>query len=315
MKRMFMLLLSLGWGLEVREELLTRPVVGILALPNQGDYNITGSAFIDAGYVKWLEMAGARVVPLVITEPLSTLQYLVEHLDGVLFTGGDKNFFDANGTMTFYAETACTIFDWVKSLNDQGIYYPMWGTCLGFQLLHICVSPSLNTVQYMPDMPGHSALSMFTAAAPSSRVFHSPLSSLVMSLMTSENVTFVSHNSGVPVQEYETNTQLSEMYTKLSSMKTLQGVEYVGLIEGIHYPIYGSQFHPEKNMFEWWPEEAIPHTLSAVMVSTYFANFFVEETRKNSNQFPSEENLQNYLIYNWAPYYWNQDPVQVYLFN
>lgn len=308
------LLIALGWGLEAKEQLLTRPVVGILALPNQGDYNLTGSAFIDAGYVKWLEMAGARVVPLIITHPWSSLQYLVEHLDGVLFTGGDKDFFNANGTMTFYAETACAIFDLVKSLNDQGIYYPLWGTCLGFQLLHVCVSPSPETVQYMPDMPGHSALSVFTAAAPSSRLFHFPYSSVIQSLMTSDNVTFVSHNSGVPAQEYATNLQLREMYVSLSTMKTLHGVQYGGLIEGVKYPIYGSQFHPEKNMFEWWPGETIPHTLSAVAVSTYFANFFIEETRKNSNQFPSESDLQNYLIYNWAPYYWNQDPVQVYLF-
>ena len=58
-------LLTLGWGLE------TRPVVGILALLNEGDYNVTGSTFLNAAYVKWVEMAGARVVPLIITQPCS----------------------------------------------------------------------------------------------------------------------------------------------------------------------------------------------------------------------------------------------------
>ena len=302
-------LLTLGWGLE------TRPVVGILALLNEGDYNVTGSTFLNAAYVKWVEMAGARVVPLIITQPWEVLQYQVEHLNGVLFTGGAKNFFNADGTLSFYAQTTCAIFNLVKKLNDQGTYYPIWGTCLGFQVMHLCVSPVRKTLQYMPDTPGHSALSVFTASASSSRIFNFLSAPVIKFLMTSDNVTFVSHNSGVPAQAYETNTKLKEMYVSLSTMKTLHGVEYVGLIEGIKYPFYGSQFHPEVNAFEWWPEKEVPHSLGAIAVSTYFANFFIEETRKNSNKFDSEEELQKYLIYNWTPHYWNQLPVQVYLFN
>ena len=309
------LLLGVGMGLVTEQQLLSRPVVGILALPNQGDYNITGSAFIDAGYVKWVEMAGARVVPLIITQPWSELEYLVQRLDAVLFTGGDKAFFNANGTMTDYASTACAIFNLVKSLNDQGVYYPMWGTCLGFQLLHICVSPLPDTVQYLPDMPGHSALSVFTPAAGRSRMLSYPTSDFIMSLMASQNVTFVSPDSGIRPEEYTTNPALSGMYKMLSVMTTMYGEEYVGLIEAIRYPIYGSQFHPEKNIYEWWTGETIPHTFHSVAVATYFTNFFISESRKNSNQFSSEAELQPYLIYNWAPYYWNLDPVQVYLFD
>ena len=317
-------LVALSWGGLVTEDvelvgqaedMQNRPVIGILSLPNQGDYNLTGTSFIDAGYVKWIESGGARVVPIIITRPWSEIQYVVERLDGVLFTGGDKAFLDEEGKLTYYAQTACGIYSLVASLNSEGTYYPMWGTCLGFQLLHFCLSQNANTVQYMPDMPGHSALSVFTEDGLKSKIFNSDLGPHLIFLMSSTNVTFVSHNSGVPPSEYTTNTELSFAYRILTTMTTLSGQSYVGLIEGRKLPIYGSQFHPEKNQFEWWLGESIPHTLGAVITASYFADFFVEEARKNTNQFQSEAELEPYLIYNWAPYYWNLDPVQVYLFD
>ena len=45
----------------------------------------------------------------------------------------------------------------------------------------------------------------------------------------------------------------------------------------INYPIYGVQFHPEKNGFEWMVDEAIPHSQHAVIIMQNLANFFVQE--------------------------------------
>lgn len=46
--------------------------------------------------------------------------------------------------------------------------------------------------------------------------------------------------------------------------------EYIALIEAYDYPIYGSQFHPEKNIYEW-NATAINHDQDAVEVSTYLS--------------------------------------------
>lgn len=46
------------------------------------------------------------------------------------------------------------------------------------------------------------------------------------------------------------------------------------------YPIYGVQFHPEKNGFEWTPNDVIPHSEHAVMIMQNFANFFVQEGKQ-----------------------------------
>lgn len=43
------------------------------------------------------------------------------------------------------------------------------------------------------------------------------------------------------------------------------------------YPIYGVQFHPEKNGFEWVADEVIPHSQHAVRIMQNLADFFVQE--------------------------------------
>jgi len=55
------------------DSLISSPVIGILSHPGHGVSgrlgNATGASFIHASYVKFVEAAGARVVPLIYNEP------------------------------------------------------------------------------------------------------------------------------------------------------------------------------------------------------------------------------------------------------
>ena len=47
----------------------------------------------------------------------------------------------------------------------------------------------------------------------------------------------------------------------LSVNKDVNGLEFVSTMEAKNYPIFGTQFHPEKNAYEWAPKyPGIPHT-------------------------------------------------------
>ena len=85
------------------------------------DYEGYGS-YIAASYVHWLEGSGAKVVPLYESEGLEAMLKKVKKLNGVLFPGGGSN------CRVFAGQ----IYEAIKELNDQGQYYPIWGTCLGF---------------------------------------------------------------------------------------------------------------------------------------------------------------------------------------
>lgn len=50
---------------------------------------------------------------------------------------------------------------------------------------------------------------------------------------------------------------------------------------GLQYPIYATQFHPEKNAFEWASFLRIPHSEAAIEVGQETANFFVSQARRS----------------------------------
>lgn len=58
----------------------------------------------------------------------------------VLFPGGGASFTASDG----YAAAAQIIYDIAKQMNDEGDYFPIWGTCLGFQLLVTLASGTQN---------------------------------------------------------------------------------------------------------------------------------------------------------------------------
>ena len=93
----------------------------------------------------------------------------------------------------------------------------------------------------------------------------------------------------------------------LSTNKDRQGVEFVSMIEAYKYPIFGSQWHPEKNNFEWGetsegvPNEAINHSHDAILASQYMGNFFVDQARLSQHKFASEPEEDAAMIYNYKP--------------
>ncbi|KAH9779199.1 gamma-glutamyl hydrolase 2 [Citrus sinensis] len=69
-----------------------RPVIGIVTHPGDGASgrlnNATNASYIAASYVKFVESAGARVIPLIYNEPEDVLFEKLELVNGVLYTGG-----------------------------------------------------------------------------------------------------------------------------------------------------------------------------------------------------------------------------------
>lgn len=103
------------------------PVIGIYT-QDRPSQNYT---YIAASYVKYLEMSGAQVVPLFYTHTQTQLKEILEQINGVLFPGGAMDIDIAD----VWTKNAEFILEFAKSQNDQGKVFPVWGTCLGHQLL------------------------------------------------------------------------------------------------------------------------------------------------------------------------------------
>ncbi|XP_033211691.1 gamma-glutamyl hydrolase-like [Belonocnema kinseyi] len=97
----------------------------------------------------------------------------------------------------------------------------------------------------------------------------------------------------------------------------LNGLEFISSIEHTIYPFYGVQFHPEKNIYEWIKGIKIPHGKNCSKVSQFFADFFVDEARKNLHKYESENEELESLIYNYPATYTGLNKstfVQCYMF-
>ena len=304
----------------IPKQITDRPVIGILSLPLESDFPPTNAtSYIAGSYVDWVESAGARVVPLKVDRPFAELEELFWQLNGVLFTGGSASFYDFYGNdwpkLSNYTKVGCFLYSLIEQANDKGIYMPLWATCLGFELIHICAYPVYGVLPNFDGDPAYVRNNTFNEAGKESRVFNSKMGQFVVDLMETEGVCLLSHNHGVAPREYEEYKNLSDAFVPMSTMVDKRGDEFVSMIEGVNYPIYGTQFHPEKNLFEWDPDIPIPHTSESALMSTYLAQFFISEARRNLNSFPSEEALTPLLIYNYKTYFFDSHLYQLYFLN
>lgn len=69
------------------------------------------------------------------------------------------------------------------------------------------------------------------------------------------------------------------------------------------YPFYGTQFHPEKNIYEWAPNRNVSHSKSAILANRYFADFFIGQARQSHHIFNDSFEEKASLIYNFPTTY------------
>lgn len=142
----------------------------------------------------------------------------------------------------------------------------------------------------------------------------SPASKAIVDILRKESVTYNYHQFCITEAKFD-EFGLNKEWRILST--SVADIEFISSFESQKYPFYGLQFHPEKNVYEFKSSLNIPHGSSAIKVSQYFANLFVDESRKNNHKFPSWAVEQKALIYNYKPAYTGQKNAsyeQLYMF-
>jgi len=105
----------------VEKQLNNYPIIGIFTQPStSSDPNCEGNClYLAASYVKQMESAGARVVPINYYADKEELDHLFESLNGFLFPGGGASF----------PSSAQYIFDKTKEANDNDDFMPVSVFC------------------------------------------------------------------------------------------------------------------------------------------------------------------------------------------
>lgn len=279
-----------------QEPVNDRPVIGVLTqIVSDEVMKPFGRTYIPASYVKYLESGGSRVMPIRLTLTTSDYENIFKRINGLLLIGGavDLEYSD-------FARVAKVFYQLALTANDAGDFFPIWGTCMGLQLLTVLVAEEnllTNTLAENVALPLN-----LTTEAYSSRMFKGFPDKLMMAL-TQEPLTGNFHHYGVTVQNFQENKKLSNFFSLLSTNVAEDGAHFISTIEGKRYPFYGVQWHPEVNRFQWSRKENYPHSAHAVQLSSLLAEFFVDEGRTSLHQFDNPEEEASSLIYNYMPVY------------
>jgi len=272
-----------------------RPIIGIIAQPD-GDEN-ANRTYLAASYVKWMESAGARVVPIPFNVGKDRLKTLFQSVNGLLFPGGGTGL-DA----TPYMHTLEYLFELALEDNNKGIHFPIWATCLGFEAVNAIVARDINILTWGYDSHNISLPLELLPAASTSKMFSGAPNGILNSF-GSKPVTMNNHQGGVLPDKWKTNKYLTDFFDLLSVNKDKKGKPFVSTIEGKKYPIYATQWHPEKQAFEFKANEMMNHSFESVIANQWVANFFVNEARKNNHHFESAAEEAKALIYSYSPVY------------
>jgi len=265
------------------------PIIGILTQPSTGGHK----SYIAASYVKFIESAGARVVPIFHNAPVSELKALFSSINGILFPGGGADL----GPSTPIYKAAKFMYDLALQANDNGDYFPLQGHCMGFQILSLMTSQNASLLA-KTELENTSIPLNYYNGYKDSRLFkHCPQE--IIDILGKEKVTLNNHHFGVTPADFQANPSLPNFYKLLSWNDDIYSKTFISTMEGIKYPVYALQWHAEKPLFEWNTWEDINHSTNSVKSMQYMADFFVSEARKSKHQFPSRAAELAALIYNY----------------
>lgn len=305
-------LLAFSYVLELsRSNAKEVPVIGILSKPvyssitdvedemfldGNSTFDETGKRLIDGTYVNFLEAGGAKVVYIDYRASNKQLTELFQKLDGMLIPGGAASFWDGN-KLSKFALSAKHILELAIEENDKGGYFPIWGTCLGFELILQLVGVK-NVLSSKCDCKNYGTTLEFSDRAKSSRLFAHYTPEQMHSL-AAKPYTYNNHQLYISLKSFYSNTALSSFFNILATSKDKGGkMAYIAAVEAKKYPIYAVQFHPEKNAYRFSPITGVDHSKEGIEIMQKMSTFFVEECRKSKHKFKDIEEEAKHVVYN-----------------
>eukprot|EP00727_Mastigamoeba_balamuthi_P008063 m51a1_g3878 putative peptidase c26 family protein (434) ;mRNA; r:30437-32299 len=272
----------------------TRPIIAVLTQPTSPELIAYGPSFLAASYAKWLESAGARVSPLLHTMGAEEMRAFLSKVNGVLLPGGGI-LWDHHPE---YVAALRTVFAAAKQFNDAGDYFPLWGTCLGFEELIMLAAddPWGDALDCGMDSRNLALKVGFTNASSSSRLW-SGVPSFVVDDYATQPIAYHAHSCGVSVDRFRNHSRLSRFYKSLSEDQDRQGHRFVSSVEAYDYPFYAIMWHPEKTDFEWNSRDAVPRSKESSEAAYYVSRFLISEASKSNHKFASDDEEFEALVY------------------
>ena len=202
-------------------------MIAVLAQLDKTDEK--GRSYIAASYVKYLESSGARVVPVPVSATEQQVDEIFNGVNGVLFPGGGVKW---DAEKPDYYSHAIRFMGKAKTANDNGDFFPVWGTCLGFETLHVIQAgddPDILTRGFQAE---DVSLALDFQENPKDTKLFKDCPEEILTALGTEKITYNHHQAGVSPDSYKSNTNLSDFFNIVSTNKDLAHKTFVSTVEG-----------------------------------------------------------------------------------
>ena len=199
--------------------------------------------------------------------------------------------------------------------NDQGHFYPAWGTCLGFESMMVWASSDGRDVMEEYNAHAISETLQFVVDPRTTEMF-GDLGDDAFKFET-KAMTLNSHSFGIDPVKFITDKGLASMYKLTSISYEPEGDKrpFTASVEGKKYPFFATQFHPEKTTTMFLDDAGINHSWESIQMNRYFADKFVSLARRNPNTFGDYETTQAQIVANYDLIVTDTFGGEVYVFN
>jgi gamma-glutamyl hydrolase len=226
-----------------------RPIIGIFTQSTDSDEptvedlglgpsNSKNTSYVAASYVKFIQMSGAQVIPIFAYSDRSYLDDLLPKINGVLFPGGDAEINISNK----WTQNADYILKYAMAENKKGNVFPIWGTCLGMQLLAYLTSG--YDAKAIGPVRGEVAVKNTLVIQPGSVILSDLSSNLENRLQSGEGILYFNHHYAVTKAYFQGSEKLRSFW-RVDAMTTSSfSDEFLSMFTAKEYPFYGVQFHP-----------------------------------------------------------------------
>ncbi|XP_073247484.1 gamma-glutamyl hydrolase-like [Porites lutea] len=285
------------------EEKTDRPIIGVLTQETDGHVTKFGTQYVAASYVKFIESAGGRMVPILVNSTSEQIEKMFNSINGVIFPGGHRL------TNTNYTRVGKQIFDLALKAFDNGDVFPIWAECLGFELVSMLaakrdLSSGIVDRKFFTKVDAQNiSLPLHIPKDYKNTALWEHAPSNIVDYLGRNSVTYHNHRFAITPQTYRKTKHLQDFFKVVSTSKDRKGVEFISNMEGKRYPIYLFHWHPSKAQYELRTDLDIKHSFRLILAAQYLADFFIRQARRSSHQFSSEKEERAALIYNYKMAY------------